>query len=94
MKTNPKKVLAEFCADIDATGGVVELVDGNHAPAADEDWIDLAETYLRACEALGRKPKVRTPCPRSPNTCANCGAEEVCGEDIAGTCLCTSCWAE
>ncbi len=43
---------------IDATGGVV--YDGrNHVPIADEDWIDLADAYLKACHALGREPKVR-----------------------------------
>ncbi len=42
---------------IDATGGVV--YDGrNHGPIADEDWIDLADAYLKACHALGREPKV------------------------------------
>lgn len=44
---------------IRATGGVVPVGDGLHAPAGDEDWIDLAEAYFAACEAMGEEPEAR-----------------------------------
>ena len=52
--------LKEFCKDIEQTGGIKphEDKDGTFVPAADEEWIDIAETYLKACKALGRKPKI------------------------------------
>jgi len=57
-KSDLEDILKRFCEDIEVTGGVVKLDDGNHALATDEDWIDLADTYLKACRALGREPKV------------------------------------
>lgn len=45
-----------FVDTINVTGGLVINDDGNEAPAADESWTDLADAYLRACEALGVKP--------------------------------------
>ncbi len=48
--------LAEFCDTIEDTGGVKKDDKGYHVPVADEDWIDLGEAYMRACDALGRKP--------------------------------------
>jgi len=51
--------LREFCDDIDQTGGLVLHGEGSHyVPAASDDWIDLGETYLKACKALRRKPKI------------------------------------
>jgi len=64
MAKNSKRVkdaLVEFCEDIELTGGIEPYYDdkdGMYAPVADSEWIDLAETYLKACEALGRKPKI------------------------------------
>ena len=54
-----KDALVEFCDDIDQTGGLVLHGEGSHyVPAASDDWIDLGETYLKACKALRRKPKI------------------------------------
>lgn len=53
-----RDALEEFCMDIESTGG---LVKGNHgplAPAADPDWSDLGDTYIKACKALKRKPQI------------------------------------
>ena len=51
--------LVEFCDDIEATGGISPnpVGDGTSILACDDEWVDLAETYLKACRALGRKPK-------------------------------------
>lgn len=46
-----------FVDAINATGGLVINDDGVEAPAADESWTDLADAYLRACEALGVEPR-------------------------------------
>lgn len=48
--------LAGFCMTIEASGGVKDLEDGVGC-VADEDWLDLASDYLRACALLGREPK-------------------------------------
>jgi len=54
-----KKVLREFIGDIDATGGVCKFEDtDDYAPVGDKDWIDLGETYLKACKALRRRPHI------------------------------------
>lgn len=45
---------------IEATGGIVAMPVGGHAPIGDRDWADLAEAYLLACNALGRPPMVAT----------------------------------
>jgi hypothetical protein len=49
--------LNDFCRTVEATGGVVE-VDTGFEPVADREWYDLADSYIKACDALGRKPKV------------------------------------
>ena len=59
-----KDALVEFCKDIEQTGGIepyYEDKEGTYAPVADNEWIDLAETYLKACKALGRKPMIVGP---------------------------------
>jgi len=48
--------LRQFVDTVNATGGLVVNDAGETAPAADEDWTDLAEAYLAACEALGVEP--------------------------------------
>jgi len=58
-----RAVLPEFCNDIEAVGGVVKTTGqnyshGNYTLAYDKDWVDLAETYVKACHALGRNPMV------------------------------------
>jgi len=60
MPDNDKisKALMSFVSTVESTGGVVQREDGLHYPVADEEWIDVGEAYLEACEALGRDPKV------------------------------------
>lgn len=54
-----KKILLEFVQDIDATGGVCKFEGtDNYAPVGDKDWIDLGETYLKACKALKKRPHI------------------------------------
>lgn len=43
-----------------ATGGLVPLANGLFAPAADHDWIELAEAYLHACDEKGLEPLIRS----------------------------------
>ena len=50
-------VLTTFCDRIDATGGVLEYADGAVGPNADPGWTDLGDSYLEACQVLGREPK-------------------------------------
>ena len=55
---DPKtKALEALVETINSTGGVVKHPDGTCGCAADEDWIDLADAYLGACQALGVAPK-------------------------------------
>jgi hypothetical protein len=60
-----KDALVEFCKDIEQTGGIEPYFEdgreGMYCPVADNDWIDLAETYRKACKALGRKPMIVGP---------------------------------
>lgn len=48
--------LCDFVDCVESTGGVVK-VDGFYVPVADQDWIDLGETYIKACEVLNKIPK-------------------------------------
>lgn len=50
------KALKLFVETINATGGLIVNDAGETAPAADEDWTDLADAYLVACDALGVEP--------------------------------------
>lgn len=54
----PEEVLIEFCKDIEDTGGVKLDAGGSGCvvPLADDTWIDIGETYLKACEVLNRDP--------------------------------------
>lgn len=60
-KTSSQKLLAmlqSFFYDIESTGGVY-VKDGAAAGcAASPDWLDLSQSYVVACEALGRKPLI------------------------------------
>ena len=51
------RALNDFIDTINVTGGIVLQSGGLYAPAADEEWIDLGEAYILACEATGKKPK-------------------------------------
>lgn len=49
--------LVELVKTINFTGGLTKNDSGEYVPAVDEDWVDLGNAYLRACEALGIQPK-------------------------------------
>ncbi len=53
-----EEVLNELIKDIENTDGVLRLANGLHVPLADEDWVDLGETYMNACDVLGKTPVV------------------------------------
>lgn len=53
-----RRVLEEFCDDIESTGGIVRQSPFSSAPFADPEWTNLGATYEHACAALGRPPKV------------------------------------
>lgn len=53
-----RRALLSLIDTIDSTGGVIEPKGGMWYPAADEDWVDLAEAYVEACAALGTEPKI------------------------------------
>jgi hypothetical protein len=57
----PREALDALIATIEAIGGCVRDEGGFLAPAGDPDWIDLADTYLAACAAVGRTPMVGGP---------------------------------
>lgn len=65
-ETKIREALEEFCHDIEQTGGIIPNPDsggdGTFVPDADRDWVDLADTYVKACRALGREPKCRKVC--------------------------------
>jgi hypothetical protein len=48
-------ILQELIADIERTGGIVRNEDGNYAPAADEEWSDLAITVMKAHRVLNER---------------------------------------
>jgi hypothetical protein len=52
-----EQALAKFCDVVDASGGLEIDYKGYVVPAADEEWIDLADAYMCACETLSRKIK-------------------------------------
>ena len=56
-----RAALDAFIATIEATGGCVRDDGVLLAPAADPDWIDLADAYLAACAAIGRTPMIEEP---------------------------------
>jgi hypothetical protein len=69
-------VLEDLVRTIEATGGLVQADDGDPgvlAPAGDPTWIDLGDTYLKACEVLQREPVIHEE--TIPATCRECGAE-------------------
>ena len=48
--------LRQLVEAFNVTGGVIRLPSGCVAPRADEDWIDLGDVYLQACQELGVEP--------------------------------------
>jgi hypothetical protein len=52
-----KAVLKRLTQVIESTGGVIEESSGTISGCVgDPDWMDLADVYLAACDALGRTP--------------------------------------
>jgi hypothetical protein len=50
-------VCKDFICTINAVGGVCAVLpEGAMAPVIDKDWIDLGETYMLACAAVGAPP--------------------------------------
>jgi hypothetical protein len=60
-KPTLRDALRDFIACVEATGGVREDRQGNYHPAADDAWTDLGDAYVRACEAVGKRPVVEKP---------------------------------
>lgn len=75
MSDKKTAALEDFVRTIEVTGGIVKKRDGTVAPAGDEDWIDLGDCYLRACDALGQQPVY--------SACIDCGGTNI----QEGTCL-------
>lgn len=64
-KKTMKEALMEFIAAINATGGLQQdtKADGKPlVPVGDPEWLDLAEAYVSACEAMHLTPVVEEPC--------------------------------
>lgn len=53
-----QRALTSMVECVSSTGGVRRCQDGRVSPVADEDWLDLGEAYLEACEVLGVEPVV------------------------------------
>lgn len=51
-----RKLLEEFCDDVDAVG-LVRNEHGYASPYGTEGWSDIGLTYMKACELLGRQPR-------------------------------------
>jgi len=51
-------VLRDFVETIEAAGGCFRNDEGTFAPAGDPNWTDLADSYIKACAALGRRPVI------------------------------------
>ena len=50
------RALRQLVEAVNVTGGVIRLPSGCVVPKAGEDWIDLGDVYLEACQELGVKP--------------------------------------
>ena len=50
--TKEQAVLKKLLDTIVATGGLIRYPDGSYGCAADEEWLDLADTALLAQEVL------------------------------------------
>lgn len=56
---NQWTALQYFVENIDVTGGISEDESGSSYPEGDPDWLDLADTYLKACKELGVEPYIQ-----------------------------------
>ena len=59
------RALRQLVQSVNATGGVIRLPSGCVAPKADEDWIDLGDVDLEACNELGIPPVIEAAWPFS-----------------------------
>jgi hypothetical protein len=53
-----RSALNRLIHTINPIGGVVKFKSGAVAPAADEEWLDMGDAYICACEALGLTPVI------------------------------------
>jgi hypothetical protein len=56
MIDKAQAALKRMVDTINSTGGIVKHPDETYGCLADPDWIDLADAYLLACEALNVAP--------------------------------------
>ena len=54
-----KTAIESLIETIEATGGLIRLLDGRLHCVGDEEWDDLADAYVMACTETGRKPLVK-----------------------------------
>jgi hypothetical protein len=63
--------LMRFIDTLELNGGVFPDGQGEFAPVADPEWMDLADAYFMACQALGLTPcivpNIALPVAASPN---------------------------
>ena len=62
---HPEPVVEALQALVDtvnATGGVTTGSNGRVMTIGDPEWLDLADAYVMACEALGVKPNEKKEC--------------------------------
>lgn len=55
-----KDAAQQLIDTLNATGGIFLADHGLYAPVGDEEWTDLAEAYLTACEEKDVEPFIVT----------------------------------
>lgn len=92
--------LQRLVKTVNDTGGLVKHADGTLGCVGDPDWLDLADAYVAACEALGLAPVMHEPedVPSEQDLCAHEWAHtgtEYGGDDESyhgeGRCYCVKC---
>ena len=53
-----RAALDGFIETIEAVGGCLLNEAGVLAPVGEPEWTDLADAYVRACNAIGRIPQI------------------------------------
>lgn len=53
-----KRAVVALVESIESTGGLIYDDDRVLVPYADQEWSDIADVYLEACKAIGRKPMI------------------------------------
>lgn len=82
-KITVEAALIEFVKTVEDTGGVALTPAGIYEPEGDRTWSDLGDAYMKACEALGRKPVVTDESTEDAEVCIDCGKPIT---DGSGTC--------